>query len=507
VGHPRERGDSAIVGAVTPDMARARAPAPDRPRRRDDPAGQPAGRYRPVRAGLPAATAVLIGLCAAGSGCDETNSPQIDPFPIPITTELGPILLGAVTTDSADPVPALVDTLSPMSTMDTLETPATEIPAPRRRRTTLTLLSACPGPDPVSGCPPDQPPVPRARYYSIAVIDVHSCQDPASVCQVGVAGRTAAYRAIVGGDLLARTAVRIDLRDPLAPQMVLFPDIAGNNAEHCAAGETVVPIDLAGGGTVLLEGGEVGFSGTRLPINACLDFAPDRPGAPSGTNALLLLATGLGPSVLSESAYFRYFLGNSAFCDAQPEQCDGSPGAISVPPPYSELPVVEFDLPSGRTEARLVTLTRVALVGNGTADRSACDERRAVQLMTDAGQCSSGDDCPCAPGRTTCAAAAAAELSPAVGITFAVLADTHPLLQSLRGELRPGQAEVDGLLGLDALSALRIDIDYPAQRLLMTCAAASGGDVDPPSETAVCRAYTQVSNPQGTSRADRCVPP
>ncbi len=69
------------------------------------------------------------------------------------------------------------------------------------------------------------------------------------------------------------------------------------------------------------------------------------------------------------------------------------------------------------------------------------------------------------------------------------------MLQALREELRPGQAEVDGLLGLDAFTAVQVDIDYPGQRILYRCS-------DPR-----CVVYTEVFDRNGGNASDRCPDP
>ena len=104
----------------------------------------------------------------------------------------------------------------------------------------------------------------------------------------------------------------------------------------------------------------------------------------------------------------------------------------------------------------------------------------------------------CADG-PRCDTEAAVDLEPDGGIRVAVLPDAHPLLQSLREELRPGLAEADGLLGLDALHGLKLDLDYPGSRMLIECAADGGDGVRP-----ACTAYTEVNNRNGSSFGDRC---
>ena len=52
-----------------------------------------------------------------------------------------------------------------------------------------------------------------------------------------------------------------------------------------------------------------------------------------------------------------------------------------------------------------------------------------------------------------------------------MIADDEPILQALRTELRPDQAEVDGILGTNAMRIAELDIDYPHDRMLARCTA------------------------------------
>jgi hypothetical protein len=54
-------------------------------------------------------------------------------------------------------------------------------------------------------------------------------------------------------------------------------------------------------------------------------------------------------------------------------------------------------------------------------------------------------------------------------IPVAIIADTHPLIQGVRAELRPDVAEIDGFIGMSTLRDLAIDIDYPNSRLIFRC--------------------------------------
>jgi hypothetical protein len=50
------------------------------------------------------------------------------------------------------------------------------------------------------------------------------------------------------------------------------------------------------------------------------------------------------------------------------------------------------------------------------------------------------------------------------------------LLESLRAELFPAQADIDVILGGSFLSRFRVDVDYPASRVLFECDEALGAE-------------------------------
>ena len=84
--------------------------------------------------------------------------------------------------------------------------------------------------------------------------------------------------------------------------------------------------------------------------------------------------------------------------------------------------------------------------------------------------CVTADDCPCENAADEfCGAPAIVHLAPASGIDVFVVPDANPTLQALRTELRPNQAEVDGVLGTSALLTAEIDVDYPHNRMLARC--------------------------------------
>gem|GEM_PF-1221592 len=456
---------------------------------------------------------VAVCLAAAAAGCGEQNRPQFDPAPIQVAVP-GPAggLMTAVYTDLDDgPIAAVIDTLTPRSVVDRLETPAETIPPASQSLADLTLASACSVESPVDGCTP----TPRAVFPGTALIDVHPCRDGSAPCRIGPAGSELDYAAIVGADVLSRLAVRIDTT--VAPPVVrLFTDQPGSNRRRCAAGESVFGTGLAGGGTLTIQGGETNFAPTRIPLNVCVGIDPDDLSDVSGADMLLLLGTGLGPSLLSESAYGRLL---NSFATDDPRR----------PPALAELAETTFSLPSGEVAGRSVTLSALAIadqIDNRTSEtRGACGEWNvrasqgenalvAREGRFDCGRTANGPACPCAPSDVpnsaatviSCLAAAAIELRPADGLPFVIVPDDLRLLQALRVELRPGVAQVDGVLGMSALANVRVDLDYPNGRVLMKC-----GDTDEAAPLE-CVNYTAINrraatNPNATPNpVARCDP-
>ena len=298
----------------------------------------------------------------------------------------------------------------------------------------------------------------RARFTQVAAL-------LAPVGAIG-AGQQNDIAGVIGSDVLSRVAVRLD---PSHGQLRFFhaiPGSTGAQEESCAA---VFDVTLAGRGSYVVQGDTVAFAATRVVLGACLnpDPAPPKsspPTAVSGADTLLLLSTGVGPTILSRTTY------------------EAARGAGD--PAFADLPETTLYLPGdaallGQT-ARRGQLHRMALVGATTGRRACEDLRRARGLETcpaNAGGCTR-DACT----DTTCAAATV-ELGDAVDVI--VIEDTDPLLQGLRNELRPAQADIGGLLGMGALRPLIVDVDYPGSRVLARCAAAG----------ASCAAHPRVSGP------------
>src|SRR5262249_19509868 len=99
-------------------------------------------------------------------------------------------------------------------------------------------------------------------------------------------------------------ALRLDLG---AAQMFILANVAGTTGNRSRACDAVMPAPFRGGGTMLLGGTELSFTNWRVAINTCLP-PPSDPAMPfpRGADVLLVLSTGVGISLLGESAYARY---------------------------------------------------------------------------------------------------------------------------------------------------------------------------------------------------------
>jgi hypothetical protein len=114
---------------------------------------------------------------------------------------------------------------------------------------------------------------------------------------------------------------------------------------------------------------------------------------------------------------------------------------------------------------RLGQLAWIAFAADEITGEGPCRELHRSRIM-DIGGCLPGETCPLAGDQR-----AGATVEIAGPIQVAVVADDSPLLQGLRAELAPRLADVDGLLGMNALTSLVTDFDYPGVRVVFRCAA------------------------------------
>jgi hypothetical protein len=380
-----------------------------------------------------------------------TNEFSGDEFPIAVDTSSGAVRLGVRESGQADRT-AVLDVLAPLTWIDPGPAAATTV-----KTRTLTLLG-----ESTPGGPAD---LPRAVLDEKQVVFEHPCDRSIAPCLVGPGAAPSEYAAVIGADALAGDAVRLRLGDD---QIFVLADIGGDEEHRTRACDGVFASPYRGGGTLLIGGTELGFGGRRIAISTCLGDQPSSKYSQAfrGADTLFVLSTSIGPSIMGESAYRRYV-------EAHPP-CDPLVDATcpAVPPALETLPIETLNLPSGPVEGRASTIPNLALVASSSSTpRAACRQVYASHFMLQR-NCTAEDDCPCEdPQDAFCGAPAILHLAPATGIPIFVVPDDNDTLQALRTELRPNQAEVDGILGTGALRTAEIDVDYPHNRLLVRCTA------------------------------------
>jgi hypothetical protein len=203
----------------------------------------------------------------------------------------------------------------------------------------------------------------------------------------------------------------------------------------------------------------------------------------TGTPLALLLATGVGPLVLSERAWTRLMAGLlPSVPDVVP---DGKLFVASVKDP---LAVSWSTLPS---TAHLVLVNQEA---SAAADPGPCVElarSRRIEWVAyrqqgtpDTAVCV--QPCDTDPNETDKAQSSAAyvEIGAEAGseIPVAILKDGDPYLEGLRADIRPEGPEIDGIIGAGVLAHTRVEIDYrsSANRAIFSC--------DGSADRSVCRA-------------------
>jgi hypothetical protein len=400
------------------------------------------------------------------AGCDyltssfETNEFSGDWYPIEIDNASGAVIVGVRDDGEPGMRRAVLDVLSPLTLIDHGATAPVSVST-----TNLTILGAR-----TAGGELD---LPRAVITDQQVVTLHPCQTPE--CVVGTPTAPSPFDALVGINAFAGEALRLRLA---TDQIFILPGIAGSDLHLARSCDAVFDSPFWGGGTLLLGGTEVGFGSWRIALDTCIAPKPERLLAQSarGVNALFVLSTGIGPSLLGRTAYERY------------REID------PTLPPVDTLPEEAVLLPSGPVVGSRTTLPSIALVGNSTTNpQGPCRQMYASHVLA-VHDCVIGEDCPCPEGEDFCPIPAVVELAPVAGLNVLVVPDSDQTLQSLRAELRSAQPEVDGILGSEAIEALQLDIDVVHDRLVMRCV-----------DRATCGARVALPNREARSYVNGCL--
>jgi hypothetical protein len=349
----------------------------------------------------------------------------------------------------------LVDTVSLLSSLRRGACPAAT-PEPAAYQGDIQLLGAG-----------DTAPV-RAWFRGVTLFDL--CPGAAGDANTQAAG-------VLGGDILRNFSLAVALpRNPAetaTATMTIYSGLPASDSDLSANGYAVMKFRLRGNTAVATAStsGRPGLPASRVVMRVCGNpaaFVPDGPAQAcktgdlavqsSGTNLLLALSTGHGPLVLSASAWQR--LGGQVT----------APLGEGEPKLYS--PLVADPIP-----AHWATISRLALVDGDSGDPwpGACAELARARRIewTLANQSNGACFQPCdVSGGVALPAAAYTEIGS--DLPAAIVSDTSELISDLNEDF-PSGAQVDGMIGTEALAGIRIEIDYVSQpqgRLVAACDAA-----------------------------------
>jgi len=319
---------------------------------------------------------------------------------------------------------------------------------------------------------------------------------------------------VLGGDLLHAFSVELRLAGPCpdelpgtCPSLTFWSHLSATQAFLEDAGFAVLNFTQYGGGEVTADGppdflglrGPLTVPPTRVVLRACAvptAFSPARdPAGPppqacctsadalaqsSGVDLSLLVDTGIGPLVLSTTAWNRVVT-NAAARD----------------PPLLLPPVLASGTPSG-TPLRVASwptpiqvlawaaIPRYALVNleaGANDDPGPCVElaraRRTEMVSYDTVMNPTAathlcvQPCDLDPNQSGEAQNSAAYLEIGGNVPVAVISDVDPFLQGLQFDVLPEGPQLDGLVGAQALGAARVELDYLSSpsRAVFSCEA------------------------------------
>jgi hypothetical protein len=451
------------------------------------------------------AAAVLgVGLAAAAmaAGCGDSYSAVIDSLPIALTrapmggglTGDGALIAMAASPDaSSPPYRMLVGTgasLTLLAGPPPVGTPATE-------KAGFDLLDA-----PGAIADATHAAV-RGQFRGVTVLrlplqpvgDV-TCADATIPCTPG---------GVLGGDILRRYSVEMRFGatcgTELCSSMTIWPRLGPDLGFLQDSGYAVIRFALSGGGEVTAQGnpdflgqrGPLVIEPSRIVMRTCAapkDFLPapmpttavtcckekdaEVAGVKTGIDLAMVLDTGVGPMVLSRTAWLRVV----AELATQP-----GPPPAPVEVPGGELLIATWPTPIPATWSTLPRFAMVDLETGPATDPGPCVElaraRRLEQVsyqvvqdaMNQVQTMACTQPCDADPREPDKAQNSAAYLELTGQIPVAIIPDDSAYLQGLRFDLRPEQPEVDGVIGAGALGRSRVEIDYVSSpsRAVFSC--------------------------------------
>jgi hypothetical protein len=454
-----------------------------------------------------------LGLAAVGgaSGCSQ-NCCTVDSYPIPLTrAPLGaPLLSTASGADAGGPpltpnggalaavagfpgappgqtFPMVVDTGSPFTILAAPAGSAETNPA------SWNLYGAgAASPAPL-----------RAIFtgWNVIGVPLYPAGDP-----------TFSPGGVLGADLLRGYSVEFRFGElcsaggsELCSSMTFWGHLGEDASLLEDAGYAVVNFTPFGGGEITAEGnpdflglrGPLDVPATRVVLRACVvpdPFSPDK-GSPrlspasctngqaalkqaSGVDLSLMIDTGVGPLVLSASAWARVVAaaGQSLPTPIALPLPPLTPPTPAPPPLYVATWPTPIDVLLWATIPRFVLINLEAGPDNDPGPCVELGRARRTEMVSywsvqkhPVNSC--GAMCDRDPNNTAEAANSAAYLEINGQIPVAVLSDSDPFLQGLRFDILPEGPELDGLVGANALGRSRLELDYVSSpsRAVFSC--------------------------------------
>ena len=186
----------------------------------------------------------------------------------------------------------------------------------------------------------------------------------------------------------------------------------------------------------------------------------------TGVDLSLMIDTGLGPMMLSRSAFAKV---SAAVRDRRAAR-EPVPGTVSL---------ATWSLPIDVGWSSIPRFVFVDLEVGAMNDPGACvelgrarrTERVSYQIVRNMSQDACAQPCDIDQRGTGLAHPSAAYLEISGQIPVAIIPDEHPFLQALRFDIRPEGPELDGLVGVAALGRARMELDYRSSpaRAIFSC--------------------------------------